>query len=90
MPANLETIHLSLNAQVMNATDKRMEDHSFNKTFNVQTYHNTNTISEVHLKKEDNNYYLMLLGKNGEPWPRHRFDFKFLNSKFGIISSGAQ
>lgn len=71
----------------MNATEKRMEEHSFHKNFSVNTYHTTNTISEVHLRKENEDYYLMLLGKNGEPWPRHRFNFNFRHSQYGVINS---
>ena len=68
VPPNLKTISVSISCQVPNTTTKKMQGLEARKDFNIETFQNSNQVHDYHLRLvNEDNYELLVLGKNGEP-----------------------
>ena len=80
VPPNLESIDVSISAQVTNATTKSVENFSASKTFR----HTKQENQEIYLRQvKDESYEISILGVNGEPRPNQQVSLQFDLSKIG-------
>jgi hypothetical protein len=57
-----------MTADVQNVTSNQLQSLGNNsETFSVLCHPKINQICELYLRREDEKYYIHLLGKNGEP-----------------------
>jgi len=57
-----------MSTEIYNGTlDKLVPFSTSTKSFRVRYYDNSNNINELFLKKNNKDYFIFMLGKNGEP-----------------------
>ena len=67
IPPNVKEINVELTSQIMKVTSSSLTSlQSISKRFRVHEHSGSNQMQELYLRKEGREYFLYLLGRNGE------------------------
>ncbi len=67
IPEKLTNISFSITAQIENLSLGKKQDLSFSRSFSINKICSTEKIEDFFIKKENNEYSALLLGRSGEP-----------------------
>eukprot|EP00347_Sterkiella_histriomuscorum_P022623 403337784 len=84
VPPYLAQITFKLESEVYNVTQRTHTPFIFQKDFKMASNHSTKKMSDIYLRKEKGDYYLYLLGKNGEPKKNVNVTIGIIHAKKGI------
>jgi hypothetical protein len=67
VPPNMMSLSVSLKCEVQNVTQKKTQSFSASHSLVVKEHKLDYVMSELYLRRQNKDYYLYLLGRNGEP-----------------------
>ncbi|CDW90653.1 UNKNOWN [Stylonychia lemnae] len=70
VPAYLSTISVQITTELYNVTLQQNQSFSAAETFTIQTHQYDKNMIDAYLRKENGEYFIYVLGKNGEPKPK--------------------
>jgi hypothetical protein len=86
VPPYLRDIQVNLECEVFNITQQTTQKFTAARSFNVQTQANSFNMCDLFLKKEGVDYFVQVLGKNGEPRPDVALQFNLIHKWFNPMN----
>eukprot|EP00347_Sterkiella_histriomuscorum_P016748 403352004 len=82
VPPYLSNVQVALTSEIHNVTLDTTQNFSVTKNIQVQTHQYDKNMTELYLRKQQGDFYLYLLGKNGEPKPKQTISVQFAHLYF--------
>ena len=77
VPSNLKSISVSIQTQVLNASQKKIEKYSSSSSIDLISSESKFMAVDAYLQRKGGQYLVHVLGKNGEPQFNKRIEVSF-------------